>query len=124
MNKLTRALIALAVLVVGGVAAAAENPLHNYVNPYDVDGNIVISPHDFLLIVNQIQRQSAGSPLAAASITTYYWDTNNDNRVSPIDGLLVVNRLLQTPEPGSIVLAGVGLAALGGFCWRKKRNKR
>ena len=122
MLKLTNTMIALAMLLTGSVVMAADNPLHNPVNPYDVDNNGTVSPRDFLLIVNELQRRSDPGALPLVSSQAYFWDTNSDTRVSPGDGLLVINNLMNTPEPSTIAMGGLGLGVLAGLCWRRRKK--
>jgi hypothetical protein len=125
IRHLLGTLAGIAVMLVASAAIAANYPLHNPNNPYDVDNNTIVAPRDFLLIVNELLREQAirsGSPMAASS-QTFYWDTTNDDRISPRDALLVANRLLApTPEPSSVIMAGVGLLVLAGYCWRLKKR--
>jgi MYXO-CTERM domain-containing protein len=119
-------LLTVAVLLAGGTALAGDSPWHNTANPYDVDNNARISIRDFQLIVTQLQRQHGEvlAPLSAEeNEATFYWDTRNDGKVTPFDQLLVVNQLMSmpTPEPSTLVTAGLGLAALAGLCWRRRQ---
>jgi hypothetical protein len=134
--------IALAIsLLAGGSLArgdAPSDPLHNYANPLDVDANNLVSPRDALLIINELQKlQTAGShsvtdlvsASAAATVSpavasVFYWDTNTDGLVSPIDALLVINHLAQVPEPSTIITSGSGLLLLlASYMWQRKRAR-
>ena len=125
IREFTQTFLAAALVLVSGAAVAAANPYHNPKNAYDVDDNNRVAPRDFLLIVNEIHRQSSSqiSPLTASD-RSYYWDTSNDSRITPRDALLVANHLgAVTPEPSSIISAGIGLVVLAGYGWRRKRRK-
>jgi MYXO-CTERM domain-containing protein len=126
IRKLTRIFVPLSLLVASSAALADSNPFHNPRNAYDVDNNNRVAPRDFLLIVNEIQRQSSPqvTPLAASD-TSYYWDTSNDFRITPRDALLVANHLTAvTPEPSSVISGGVGLLALAGYAWRRRKRRK
>lgn len=55
------------------------------------------SPIDALRIINFINLHGSQSGLTAASVDTFFdgsmLDTNNDGSITPIDALLVLNRL-------------------------------
>lgn len=124
-KKLTQVLTVLALLLVPSAAFGAS-PRHNPRNAYDVDDNTRVTPRDALLIINQLQQQGGSSSVSpfTASETTFFWDTTDDNRITPRDALLVINQLqvANTPEPSTVVSAGIGLVVLAGYCWRRKRK--
>jgi len=129
MLKIKTFLTALVLLAVASIASAEDlSPLHNPINGLDVDGNNRIQAHDALLVINVLLQphttQETATALVETSPTTYFWDTNNDFRVSARDALLVIHHLTTVPEPSSVVLAGAGLVALAGYAWRRRRAVR
>jgi hypothetical protein len=114
------------------------NPYTNPLDALDVDGNGLVQPRDALLVINRLEaideakaeNLNAAQTLAALAPTPtspiYYWDTDGDGGViSADDALLVINHLNNNvsiaPEPSTMVLAAVGLLALLGCAWRRKR---
>jgi hypothetical protein len=70
-------------------------PYHNDVNPYDVDGDGVLTPLDPLVLINYINDKGIG-PISAPgegedSIPDL--DVDGDGEVSPIDILILINEL-------------------------------
>lgn len=60
----------------------------------------------------------AGSAPASGELKLYYWDSNNGDNTNSINvAVRVPNQ--NVPEPGSLMLAGLAMAALG---FRKKRH--
>jgi hypothetical protein len=59
-------------------------PMHNELNPLDVNGDGSLSPMDALLVINAMQ-----NPPEAGT----YPDTNRDGVISPLDALGVINGL-------------------------------
>jgi len=125
MPKFLALCLVFALALVGNLttAQADSNPIHNFSNPYDVDGNGFIQPRDGLLVINQLQRLTTPNAQPLVTTQTFFYDTNNDSRVSPVDVLLVINHMAQTPEPGSIISAGIGAVMLAGYAWRRRRLK-
>jgi hypothetical protein len=135
MNKLIWLFTVLVVLTLVGAARAqsdltSENLMHNAINPLDVDANGLVSPRDLLLVLVKLDDlHPSGPPLisplatAATPEPTFFWDTNNDGIVSPMDALLVIDHLSVAPEPSSIISATMGLAFLAAYAWRRKRLK-
>jgi MYXO-CTERM domain-containing protein len=109
------------------MARANDNPLHNPNNAYDVDANGSIQPRDFLLVANQLLRSPPGN--AAPLVTTgatYYWDTNDDTQVTPVDAFGIADHLstaVSTPEPSTFISAALGLVFLAGYAWRRRRRR-
>ena len=123
-------LAAMVLIAISSACLADGNPLHNFNNPLDVDGNNLVQPRDALLIINELQwmhLEGVGSASPLVSTQPYYWDTTNDNLVTPRDALLVINNLLlptnPVPEPGSFVLASLALISLAVCGWRMKRSR-
>ncbi len=70
-------------------------PYHNDVNPYDVNGDGVLTPLDPLVLINYINDKGIG-PISAPgegedSIPDL--DVDGDGEVSPIDILILINKL-------------------------------
>ncbi len=103
---------------------------HNY---YDVDGSGFVSPLDYLLIFNELNRSQQHDLVGSPATTREYYDVSGDNFVSQLDALQIINALtadtanpssafaadpnvVLAPEPatGVMVLWGVLLAA----AWR------
>jgi MYXO-CTERM domain-containing protein len=123
-------IIASSALFARPVLALVE-PWHNPNLAFDVDNNGLVQPRDVLLIINRLENPliampALGTPPGVDLTSTFYWDTNNDGRVSPLDALVVIDDILttpaRTPEPSSIVLAGMGLFVLAGYAWRRRRR--
>jgi hypothetical protein len=86
-----------------------EYPYHNPSNPSDVSGDGMVSPHDVLLVVNELNARGGRLLVAGEGESSAgqgfqlgrYVDTNRDNYVSPIDVLLVVNALNAAASNGA-----------------------
>ena len=118
---------------------ASENPQHNIANALDVDNNGLITARDLALVLDAMERAHALSPgsanplatiagpISAQSAPTFYPDTNNDGIVSPMDPLLLLDHFavaaVAAPEPSSLISAGLGLAMLVGYAWRRRRAR-
>ena len=90
-----------ATALVDGVA-----PLHNWSLPQDVNHDGRVSPLDALTVINDLLQHGShavtsgsatpnvatASPAATTNVN--YLDVNGDNRVSPLDALLVINQVL------------------------------
>lgn len=130
MSKLIKFFLtamASAALASAAIADTAASPLHNPINGLDVDANSRIQARDALLVINVLLQprsaETSASAFAESASPSYYWDTTDDGRVSPRDALLVIHYLSVVPEPGTFVLAGLGLPVLAGYVWRR-RNRR
>jgi hypothetical protein len=95
---------------------------HNAAEPLDVNGDLVISPRDALIVINALIKPStAGSesaaPLASTQASTatpssaaYFMDVDGDGIIAPHDALLVINYLIHHP-PGASAAAAATPAA-------------
>jgi large repetitive protein len=80
-------------------------PLYNAVKRWDVNADNNVAPGDVLAIVNYLNAIGAGpvnaSPVNASAVGDFsgedavmaYYDVNQDNYISPIDALMVINYL-------------------------------
>lgn len=59
-------------------------------NQFDVNADLVVSPHDVLLIINKLEQRSAEGEGPSGGP---FWDVNRDGFVSPIDALMVIVNL-------------------------------
>ncbi len=66
-------------------------------NPYDVNGDGVVSPRDVLFVINELNapryRDPQGHLLTPYVIGAPHFDVNGDGFCSPRDVLLIINRL-------------------------------
>ncbi len=72
-----------------------RTPYHNDVNPYDVDGDGVLTPLDPLVLINYINDKGVG-PISApgeGEDSVPDLDVDGDGEVSPIDILILINKL-------------------------------
>jgi hypothetical protein len=65
---------------------------HNETDPFDVDGDAILSPLDALLVINQINATGSRA-LDGSSTAPPYIDVNGDGFLSPVDALMVINHL-------------------------------
>ncbi len=76
-------------------------PYHNDVNPYDVDGDGVLTPLDPLVLINYINSRGVG-PIekpGEGEDSLPDLDVDGDGEISPIDILILINKLnLQNEE--------------------------
>jgi hypothetical protein len=72
-----------------------RTPFHNDLNPYDVDGDGVLSPLDPLIIINRINTGGIGPlrPIGEGEGPEPSIDVDGDGSISPIDILILINRL-------------------------------
>jgi hypothetical protein len=69
---------------------------HNSAQPFDVNGDLDVSPIDVLQIVNDLNSQGSRQlPIPELTDVPPYLDVNNDGFTSPLDALLIVNFLNQ-----------------------------
>jgi len=72
-------------------------PHHNDANPYDVDGDGVLSPLDPLVIINHINQNGIGpiDELGEGEGMLPDLDVDGDGEVTPLDILILINKLNQ-----------------------------
>ncbi len=78
---------------------AVAIPWQNLSQPLDVNGDLLISPVDALLVINALNQQGPG-PLPArttAAAPFVYLDSSGDGFLSALDALLVINELNREP---------------------------
>lgn len=66
-----------------------QNPLE----PLDVNGNGSIEPLDALIIINYLNRSSAGPPPVMTDAPPPYLDLRGTGSVAPLDALIIINYL-------------------------------
>lgn len=74
-------------------------PHHNDVNPYDVDGDGVLTPLDPLVVINHINDNGIGpieEPEGEGPLPDL--DVDGDGEVTPLDILILINKLNQRIE--------------------------
>ena len=131
MTPLKLLLAGLLAATMATSALAQVNPIHNFANPADVDGNLRIDVKDALIVVNELEalrrigNSAAFVPLLNAPQPYYYFDTTNDSAVTARDALLVINHLAtaSVPEPATFVTATIGLLALAGYGIARRRAR-
>ena len=75
-------------------------PHHNDANPYDVDGDGVLTPLDPLVVINHINENGVG-PIeepGEGEGTLPDLDVDGDGEVTPLDILILINKLNQQNE--------------------------
>lgn len=80
------------------------SPFHNDENPFDVDGNGIISAYDALLIINYLNTYGPG-PVGHGD-PGYGYDVNNDSMVTALDALIVINELNRHSNNGGSTVGG------------------
>ena len=100
----------------GGVANASfTNPS----NRFDVNNNGSVEPRDALILINSINQDGARALNASAApiATGFYLDVNQDNNLSAIDVLNVINYLnglvpAAEPVAAAVVASSVDTSAV------------
>lgn len=67
-------------------------PWRNAGMPFDVNGDLSVSPVDALLVINSLNLQGPRE-VSPSELRSGFVDTSGDNFVAPIDALLVINEL-------------------------------
>ncbi len=89
---------------------------HNPARPVDVNNDLLVSPMDALLVINQLNADGAGTLSPRTNPLDAYVDTNGDGLLTPIDALLVINRLNSRVSPfESARIEGEAETAPAGF---------
>lgn len=85
---------------VQGIGLEAARPWQNPNNPYDVNGDGVVTGLDALIIINHLNKYGPHelAPPAEGDSPPPYLDVNGDNRVTPLDALMTIN-LLNSRRP-------------------------
>lgn len=78
---------------VGGVGLSPRRPWRNPGNPYDVNGDGVVSGLDALILINHLNKNGphALPPPQDGSTPPPYYDVNGDNKISALDVLQTIN---------------------------------
>ncbi len=132
MSRNTKSTLILTMVVAAFSAASTfadtlpENlSMYNVGLPADVNNDGQVNTHDLDLIFN-VLRDPPATPLVAPleASPNFYWDTSGNGRVNSQDALVVINYMLTNtvPEPSTVVTGGLGLAAMLGYCWRRRRT--
>ena len=122
--------------------AAFQNPYSSF----DVNNSGTTSSNDVLNIINALLDKQGAFDVSGSfgeTNNSLYYDVTGNGKVSPADALVVINELLrlsaapqtltaspqavsitQVPEPSSLAMAGAGVVALGGYAWRRRRDRR
>ena len=97
-----------------GVAADSQQVAwSNPNNPLDVNGDLLVTPLDALIVINELNTTGAlaiDTTIGASSQRRPFLDVNEDDFVSPVDALLVVNYL--NARSAGAGLPGEGEASL------------
>ena len=77
-----------------------RTPYHNDINPYDVDGDGVLTPLDPLILINHINNNGTG-PIeqpGEGEGRLPDLDVDGDGKVTPLDILILINKLNEQAE--------------------------
>ncbi len=86
------------------IVDVSENPLHNSVNPHDVNNDNRISAGDALRIINALNFEELAGEIDQTIRNLQFYDVTGDNKVTARDALVVINRMAQLPPVGEQVL--------------------
>jgi hypothetical protein len=85
-----------------GVPAPTAPPWRNPIFALDVNDDLLLTPIDALLVINELNRSGARELLPpSGDQPPPYLDANGDNNVSPADALRVINELNRRGSGGS-----------------------
>jgi hypothetical protein len=73
-----------------------RTPWHNGANPFDVNGDGLVSPLDALVVINCINAFPEAPTLPSVAAPSAYLDVNNDGACTALDALSVINQLNAT----------------------------
>lgn len=89
------------------LAGDVGNPMHNYADPADVNGDTNVTAVDALIVINHIATE--GEMVSSINADgDRFLDVNADGKSSAVDALQVINRLVASGEQ-------VDAASLSGF---------
>ena len=74
------------------INVSKPHSLHNSLHPEDVNGDSFVSPHDALLIINELNEHESGDAGVDHADAPFY-DVSCDGYVSAIDALRVINTI-------------------------------
>ncbi len=95
----------ITIVAAGGGGTGGGEGLHNYLNPFDVNGDSVVSPLDVLIVIHRLNSAAAGGEGESGDVM--FVDVDNNGYVTPKDALLVINHL----NGGLASAEGEGLVA-------------
>ncbi|MEM8666057.1 MAG: dockerin type I domain-containing protein [Planctomycetota bacterium] len=81
-----------------GEETFGEEPRQNPTNRFDVNNDNQISPHDALLVINQLHRQRR--PSDRPFVYYHFTDVDGDGSLTPADSLQLINQIARS-EPNS-----------------------
>ncbi len=78
-----------------GIGLAPQHPWRNPDNPYDVNGDGIVSGLDALIIINRLNKHGPHSlpPPSEGQEPPPYYDVNGDNKLTALDALQTINVL-------------------------------
>jgi hypothetical protein len=121
---ITAFILALSSALVFHDVRADTYPLHNPDIGLDVDGNRLVNKRDAELIIDLLLRSGPVLPVETFTIPltapSLYYNTSNDRTIGPLDAGIVIQHVLNAPEPGSLVLSGFALLALLFYAARRR----
>lgn len=79
---------------------ALLNPWQNPINPFDVDGDNILSATDALIVINAINRGGLGLLPERTSAVPPYYDVDGSGSLEPIDVLIIINELNRQATAG------------------------
>lgn len=88
----------------------SDTPLHNAVNPLDVDGNGRVEPRDALLVLNVLRQRGSVDARELADSVPVFADTDGNNLIEPADALRVLNEIARQRRS----VAGEAAVGAGG----------
>ncbi len=90
----------------GGEGELASS-LRTLLTPTDVNGDGSVTARDALNVINQVDRNVTNDVDAAVTDGWSKFDVNRDGQITSMDARVVIDRLIDSPEPDQAVLAPV-----------------
>jgi hypothetical protein len=118
---------------VQGIGLEAARPWQNPNNPYDVNGDGVVTGLDVLILINYLNKNGPHTlePPTDGSSPPPYLDVNGDNRITPLDALQTINLLNSRRPPlvdpqqsGPVQGSFVAFPPSGAFPDKTRRTER